>query len=260
MAKNFDTSKDAAVITGGTSGIGLEYLHLLAAEKCRCVVISNERLKFADVERLIRERHDVTVDFIDCDLSNYDEVIALEEPLGKLSIKVLINNAGFGLKGNFVDLQKDEYRRIVGVNALAPTLISHMVLPAMQRMNCGLYISVASINVAAPMAKNAVYTATKHYIWSCALAVAKENRDFDIRFQIMLPGTTDTPFHIKQGVTPAAMTMQADVVAKRSLDNLHKLIFIPNLSDRIIYPLGSRLPLGMRMSIASYLMKKRLGI
>lgn len=260
IARHFDKSRDSVLITGGTSGIGLEYLRLLAAEGCHCIVVSNEPERFAELRAGLLAQFGVHVDTVDCDLSRYDDVLALEAQLAAFRIKVLINNAGFGLKGEFTSLPKDAYRQIVAVNALAPTLISHMVLPAMRQMDSAVHISVASINVASPMAKNAVYTATKHYVWSCALALSKEYEASGIHFQIMLPGTTDTPFHDKQGVKPAAMTMQPREVALRSLSNLDQLIFIPNVVDRWVYPLGSRLPIRLRMRIAAWMMKKRLGV
>ena len=260
IAEYFDKSQDCVLITGGTSGIGLEYLRLLAAERCHCIVVSNEPERFAELRQHLSEKFGACIDTLDCDLSDYHQVLGLEARLAPFRIKMLINNAGFGLKGEFTTLPKEAYRQIVAVNALAPTLISHMVLPAMRQMDSAVHISVASINVASPMAKNAVYTATKHYVWSYALALSKEYEDSGIRFQIMLPGTTDTPFHDKQGVKPASMTMRPVDVVRRSLSNLDKLVFIPNVADRLVYPIGSRLPIRLRMRIASWMMKKRLGV
>lgn len=260
LDRHFDKARDSVLITGGSSGIGLEYLRLLAAEGCHCVVVSNEPERFEALRARVHADFGVHVDTIDCDLSRYEQVLALEPQLAAFRIRVLINNAGFGLKGAFTELSKDAYRKIVAVNALAPTLISYMLLPAMQAMGNAVHISVASINVASPVAKNAVYTATKHYAWSCALALSKEYAGSGIHFQVMLPGTTDTPFHDKQGVRPSSMTMQPQEVARRSLCNLHQRVFIPNLADRLAYPLVSRLPIGLRMTFATWMMRKRLGV
>ena len=258
---HFDRERDCAVITGGSSGIGLEYLRLLAAAGCRCLVVSNEPDHFEAVrQRLRSESITAPVEFIDCDLANDAQLQTLEARLANESVGILINNAGFGLKGRFTDLPREAYRSIVAVNALAPVLLSRCVLRGMAARGRGLHISVASINVASPMPKNAVYTATKHLVWSYALAVAKEFEGSGIRFQLMLPGTTDTPFHVKQGVNPGAMVMPPAAVARRSLERLDQPIHIPNRSDRLMYPLGSRLPLGLRMRIASWLMRKRLGV
>lgn len=261
ILRYFDRQHECALITGGSSGIGLEYLRLLAAEGCRCLVVSNEPDRFETVrEELHADGITAPVEFIDCDLTDDTQLQALEARLDGEAVGILVNNAGFGLKGRFTELPREAYRSIVAVNALAPVLLSRCVLRGMAKRGRGLHISVASINVASPMPKNAVYTATKHLVWSYSLAVAQEFADSDIRFQIMLPGTTDTPFHVKQGVNPGAMVMQPADVARRSLERLDQLIHIPNTADRWMYPLGSRLPLGLRMRIASWLMKKRLGI
>lgn len=256
IAQHFDLQRDSVLITGGTSGIGLEYLRLLAAEGCHCIVVSNEPGRFPAVRAACGER----IECIDCDLSDFDAVQSLEARLSGLRIRMLINNAGFGLKGRFTSQSRESYRRIVAVNALAPTLLSHLLLPSMQALGDAVHISVASINVASPIPLNAVYTATKHYVWSYALALSQEYAGSGIRFQIMLPGTTDTPFHDKQGVKPAAMTMQPDEVARRSLSRLDQLIHIPNIADRLSYPIGSRLPIRLRMRVAAWMLKRRLGL
>lgn len=260
LKNNFDKFNDFALITGATSGIGLEYLRLLAIEGCNCIILSNETERLNEVAAEFSEKYNVKIEPIYCDLANYDEVVGLEPKLAQYRIKILINNAGFGLKGDFLKLTKEQYKDIVAVNSLAPTLISHMVLPGMREMNCGLHISVATINVATPIPGNTVYTATKFYVWAYALALSAENQDYNITFQVMLPGTTDTAFHVKQGTKPQAMTMQPDIVAKRSLNHLDSLVYIPNTLDRLTFPLAMFLPIKLKMKIAKYAVKKRLGV
>lgn len=260
LQKNFDFDRDLALITGGTSGIGRAYVTLLAAQGCRCVVVSNEPALFQDLQAQLIAQGFPPAEFLFHDLSNSSEIIRLTETIEKLRIRVLVNNAGIGIKGIFTEIPAAKYLEALSVNALSPTLISHAVLPHMLAENRGLHICISSINVISPIAKNAVYTATKHYVWSYALAIAKEYCHTNLEFQIVLPGTTDTPFHIKQGVQPAAMIMKPQVVASRALNSLDTKIFMPNLIDRLFFPLLSLLPINLRMSISSFFMKTRLGV
>lgn len=151
-----------------------------------------------------------------------------------LSVTVLVNNAGFGLKGRFADIPTARYIDIVNVNALAQTLLSHAFLPAMEQRGACLHISVATINVISPIPFNAVYTASKFYVYAYALAIAQEYAGKGIHFQVLLPGTTDTPFHEKQGSKPSAMTMTPRAVVEKSLSNVKSEICIPNRSDLVL--------------------------
>lgn len=258
--KYFDKNKDLVVITGATSGIGFEYLKLFAAEKCNCLAISNEKEQLHNIAKEMKVKFGITVKTIYCDLANVADVNNLESELTQHSIKILINNAGIGIKGDFLSHNREDYEQILLINSLAPTLISHMVLPQMRNKNCGVIINVATVNVATPIPKNTVYTASKFYTWAFTLALSQENTNYNILFQTMLPGTTDTPFHTKQGAKPSALTMQPNIVAKRSLENLDKLVYIPNKIDRMFFPIMCRLPIVFRMKLAFYILQKRLGL
>lgn len=251
---------EKVLVTGASSGIGLEYLKILTQLKCDCIAVSNEKDSLERVAKELSNQHQTNVTPIVCDLSVYKNVEDLIEKLSSHQILGLINNAGFGLKGAFTSIGRDTYHDIIGVNLMAPTMLTHALLPAMRDKNRGFVIQVASINVVSPIPKNSVYTATKSYLFNLAMAVGKENEDSDILFQTLLPGTTATPFHEKQGARPSALTMSPAVVARRSLDHLDSKIFIPNRADRWLYPFFIHLPLETRMRIAAYSLKKRLGI
>jgi len=83
-------------------------------------------------------------------------------------------------------------------------------------------------------------------------------RGTPIVFQIVLPGTTDTPFHKRQGAVPQAMFMAPDVVVKKSLQRIDRLLCVSNRFDRVLFPLVSVLPLWARTALGTYLLKRRL--
>ncbi len=260
LSKNFDKSTDWVFITGASSGIGLSFLKLLAAEQCNCVILSNEGPELKAIASDLSQKHQIKVVPLVCDLAKIEQVLALKDQLKAYRIKFLINNAAFGYKGDFLDCSAETIVDMVTVNSTAYTVISHMVLPQMRAMNCGAVISVSSLNIATPIPKSAVYTATKFYDWALSLAVAFENAKYNIVFQALLPGTTITPFHTKQGSQPRFLTMSADDVAKRSLNRLYKKIYLPNRVDRVAFQIFTRLPWFLRMKLVTYIMKARLNV
>lgn len=260
LSRNFDKSADWVFITGASSGIGLSFLKFLAAEKCNCLILSNEGPELEKIASDIANKYQIKVVPLVCDLAKIDQVLALKDQLMGYRIKFLINNAAFGYKGDFLDCSAESIVDMVTVNSTAYTVIIHMALPQMREMNCGAVISVSSLNIATPIPKSAVYTATKFYGWAMSLAVAFENAKYNIVFQALLPGTTLTPFHTKQGSQPRWLTMTADEVAKRSLNRLYKKIYLPNRVDRVAFQVFTRLPWFLRMKLVTHIMKARLNV
>lgn len=255
---SFDRAGDYALVTGASSGIGLEYLKALVALGCPCIATSeNENELSRECSRL---RQKALTPIVECvsDLSSTAGVERLLTDIEGLNVAILINNAGIGIKGAFTEHPPDQYAGLVALNAVAPTLICRHVLPQMIEKRRGLVMHVASINAITPIAYNAVYTASKAYLLYYAYAVAYELRHTPIRFQIVLPGTTDTAFHKRQGAVPRAMFMSPDTVVRRSFQRIDRLLCVTNKLDRILFPLVLSLPLGLRTAIGTYLLKKRL--
>lgn len=259
--ENFDKSCDWVLITGGSSGIGFEYLKLFSIVGCNCIIISNENEMMEKISEEFILKYKVLVKPFFCELSDAEATKSLCENIStEYHVKVLINNAGFGIKGKFLDANLKQYQEILSVNAMAQTIFSYYFLPSMIEKKCGIHISVATINVVSPIPFNTIYTATKFYVFAYALAVSQEYKSSGVLFQVVLPGTTDTPFHIKQGSKPSAMTMKPDKVVGVSLSNLNQLICIPNRIDAVLYVLASFLSIRFKMNLSAWIAKKRLGL
>jgi short-subunit dehydrogenase len=254
LHKQFDRQADWVLVTGASSGIGLEYLKAFAGMGCRCLATSNDPAELEEARRAVRG----TVETVTADLSTPDGVAGVLAAVGGRRVGVLVNNAGFGLKGPFLDHDPRRYADLVHLNALAPTLLARGLLPGMVGAGRGLVLHVASINACTPIAYNAVYTATKAYLLYYAYAVAHELRHTPLVFQVVLPGTTNTPFHVRQGATPSAMFMTPDVVVRRSLARVNSAINISNRVDRLLFPLVSALPYWLRVRVGTFFLKKRL--
>jgi len=161
LETSFDRANDYALVTGASSGIGLEYLKALASLGCPCIATSENADELSRECSLLRKNSPAPI--VECvsDLSTAKGVENLLAGIEGLNVAILVNNAGIGIKGGFVEHDPGRYAALVALNSVAPTLICRQVLPDMIEKRRGLVILVASINAITPIAYNAVYTASK---------------------------------------------------------------------------------------------------
>ncbi len=257
---SFDCQNDYVLVTGASSGIGLEYLKAFLALGCRCIATSNDAAELAETCDSLQGKHRGPIIEVVADLSTLNGIQQLLSSIQGYSIGVLVNNAGFGIKGPFVEQNPQLYSDVVVLNSLAPTLISRHCVPQMLSKGRGLVLHVASVNAVTPIGYNAVYTATKAYLLYYAYAMAYELKQSPLMFQIVLPGTTNTPFHRRQGAVPQSMFMSPDLVVSRSLARIDQSVHVSNRFDRLLLPIVSMLPLSLRIRLGTYLLKRRLKI
>jgi short-subunit dehydrogenase len=251
---------DQVVVTGASSGIGYEYARALSAAGCDVIGLSNEPDALAALKAEFASAYGTKLSTLVVDLRDVAATKRAAAEIAARPVKVLINNAGFGLKGRFETHAIEEYVDIVAVNVTAPMILTRAILPHMQACGAGVIVHVASINALVPIPNNQVYTATKAFSASYASAVARENKNSGIRFQLVLPGTTRTPFHDRQGANPKTMVMEPADVVRASFADIARDVCIPNPADRVLAKIVPFLPRNFAMDLAAYLLKKRLGI
>ncbi|MCB9255369.1 MAG: SDR family NAD(P)-dependent oxidoreductase [Bdellovibrionaceae bacterium] len=256
---NFGGS-DWGLVTGTTSGIGKEYAEALAKLGCNLICVSNESGPLEVQKSELESKHGIRVRTLELDLRDIEETKAVAASLANEPIKVLINNAGFGLKGPLQTHPVQDYIDVINVNAVAPVVFTRALLPGMQKSGSGFVIHVASINAVVPIPNNQVYTATKAFCFSYAAAVARENKNSGIRFQLVLPSTTRTPFHDRQGAHPGRGAMLPETVVEASLRDVNQHFCIPHRGDRFLASIFPFLPRVFAIDLAGYILKKRLGV
>jgi short-subunit dehydrogenase len=251
---------ERVLITGSTSGIGYCYAETFASLGCDLICISNEEAPLQKIKNQFETKYKINIINIVADLRDPEGTIKSISHIKDEKVRVLVNNAGVGIKGRFESNNLNSYIDLIKINTIAPVIFLHQYLPSMQKDNLGLIFNVASINALVPIPNNQVYTATKAFLSSLASAVARENKESKIKFQLVLPGTTNTPFHDRQGVQPKNLVMMPEDVVKASLTNIEKQICIPNKWDKVLPFVARIMPLNSLMDIAAYLLKKRLGL
>jgi hypothetical protein len=190
------SNRPLALATGASSGIGLELVRLLASDGHDLVLVARSGERLRELAREFESAHGAKSIVIAEDLSDPGAPARLAERVQRdgLSLDVLINNAGFGLGGAFLESDWNAERNMVLVNVLALTELTKRLLPAMAARKKGRILNVASTAgfVAGP--KMAVYYATKAYVLSFSEALAEELAGSGVTVTTLCPGPTETGF------------------------------------------------------------------
>ena len=190
------TQRPLALVTGASSGIGLELAKLLAADGHDLILVARRAEALEQLAAELRTSQGAIVHVWPADLATPEAPKDLEARAAAagLDVEILVNNAGFGALGAFADLPLDRQLSIVDVNLRALTELTHRFLPAMRRRRRGRIMIVASMAGFLPGPYMAVYYATKAYLQSFALALAEELAGSGITVTCVCPGYTATEF------------------------------------------------------------------
>jgi short-subunit dehydrogenase len=186
-----------ALVTGGSSGLGVDFARELAGRGMNLILVARREEKLAAVREELIDEYGVEVEVLSRDLSGQDAPRQLYEELEErgLEIEVLINNAGFGLYGKFQDQELDHIQDMIDLNVRTLTTLTHLVLPEMLERGSGYVLQVASNAAYQPSPGYAAYGGTKSYVHSFSQAVSYELRDTPVRMTVVSPGPTRTEFH-----------------------------------------------------------------
>lgn len=185
-----------ALITGASSGIGLELARIHAGKGGDAVLVARSRDKLESIKQELQAWHGVKVYVIAEDLADpasADRIFSATEAQG-LSIDVLINNAGFGGHGKFVERDLAAERAMMQVNMVTLTNLTHHYLKGMVARRRGRILNVSSTASFLPGPLQAVYYATKAYVTSFTQAVAEEVREYGVTATALCPGPVATGF------------------------------------------------------------------
>lgn len=183
---------ELAVITGASSGIGLELAKLAARDGYSLLLVADRPLEEAEDETLAMGASRVKT--ILCDLSTSDGVTQLLAEIGDQSVELLIANAGHGLGGAFLDQEWDEARHVIDTNVVGTSALIHAVGRGMRDRGRGRILITGSIAGHIPGSFQAVYNGTKAYTDSLSYGLRNELKDSGVTVTCLMPGATDTEF------------------------------------------------------------------
>lgn len=232
-----------AVVTGASSGLGLEFAKQLSERGYKLVLVARRKDKLEKIQGILKTESKIIV----ADLSNRSECVRVVEEVKDLEVEVFINNAGFGDCGRFYETDINKELGMIDVNVTAVHILMKLMLMKMKAKVSGAYIlnvaSSAGLFPGGPYM--ATYYATKAYVTSLTQAVSREMKEAgsDIYIGALCPGPVDTEFNDVADVQFALRGMNPkDCVsyALKQMFRYRKEIIVPTLRMKIAV-LGTRL-------------------
>jgi len=257
------TTPALAMVTGASSGIGKSFAEALAARGTDLVLVARNRSRLEELADELRRRHGRDVTVLVADLEKPDELALVEKHLhNDARIDLLINNAGYGVTGNFADLSMEQSQGQIDCNIVALTRLAHAALSTMKPSRRGGIINIASGAAFLPTPQISVYCATKAYVVNFSLALHEETKAHGVHCMVVCPGFTRTEFQSRANYDTSAMPsfvwQTADDVVRESLtayDNGESLL-VPGIQNRMTMLLTNVIPRTWLASLAGRLGKQ----
>jgi short-subunit dehydrogenase len=196
-----------ALITGASSGIGLELAKIHASKGGNLVVVARNKAKLEELKSDLEKQYGIQVYVIVKDLAVPNAAIDVFEETEKEGIQIdyLINNAGFGLYGKFEQTDWLEESNMIQVNITALTQFTKLYLPGMIQRKQGKILNVASTAAFVPGPTMTVYCATKPYVLSFSEALNNEVSHYGISVTALCPGATKSGFSVAAKADKSAL-------------------------------------------------------
>jgi short-subunit dehydrogenase len=185
-----------ALVTGASSGIGVDIAGELARHGMNLVLVARRQDRLELTATRLRRDHAVQVETQACDLQVPGAAAMLFERMqsGGRDISVLVNNAGFGVHGDFLGQDPEKLAGMIQLNVLAVVEMTQVFGRVMAEQGGGRILQVASIAGLAPLPSYAVYAATKSFVLNFSEAISLELRDRKVSVTVLMPGVTWTEF------------------------------------------------------------------
>jgi len=228
-----------ALITGASSGIGAEFSRQLASQGFDVILVARRKERLDSLSKKLQEKFSINAEVLVADLSNItDTEKVISKVLELDNLDVLLNNAGFGVMGTFLEIDLKKHIDMINIHFTSPVMLCHAFIPGMKKRKRGAIINISSISAINKDSYNLaiMYTATK-----CAITIFTEKlkeklRRTGIYVQALCPGYTYSEFHDSETMKgfdrdwiPKEEWMTAEEVVTLSLKNVKSkdVIFIP---------------------------------
>ena len=187
-----------ALVTGASSGIGLEISKYLDSIGYEIILVARDKEKLESVAKTLTHKPKIIV----MDLQQVEDIKSLYVLVKNDDIDILVNNAGFGLFGNFTETDLSKELNMIDINIKAVHILTKLFLKDMKRKNKGYILNVASSAAFQSGPLMATYYSTKSYVYRLTEAINYENKKDKVNVQVscLCPGPVDTNFNKVAGV------------------------------------------------------------
>lgn len=245
-----------ALITGSTAGIGAAFARRLAADGHDLVLVARDTGRLREQATELHDRHGIEAEVLTADLAQDEGIEAVAARLGdrKNPVDLLINNAGFGNKGRYLDVPMADELRMLKVHVEAVLRLTSAASEAMRERGRGGIVNVASVAAFVP---RGTYGASKAWVVQFTQGVARDLAGTGVRLMALAPGFVRTEFHQRAGMgtdnIPGWMWLDADKLVAAALADLARgrTLSIPDPRYKALMGLAKVAPRGLVGGISS---------
>ena len=247
------------LITGASSGIGKHMAYYLASKNIDLILVARNTKEMEKIKKNVK----VDVKIISLDLTNTKNVFKLYEQTKDDNIDILINNAGFGLFGEFVDTDLDRELEMIDLNIKAYHILTKLFLQDFVKKDSGYILNVCSSAGFMAGPRLSTYYATKNYITKLTMAINEELRQKGSKVSIsaLCPGPVNTNFNKVAHGEFSIKEADPAFIAKYGIDKMfaHKMLIVPTLKMKLTLFLTRFAPYRLQLLIAYHIQGKKLG-
>lgn len=246
-----------ALITGASSGIGADMARVLSEQGYDLILVARRKTRLTRLQKELK----TNVEIIPMDLSSTFHCMELYNKVKKENIDILINNAGFGLFGEFVKTEIETELKMIDLNVVAYHILTKLFLQDFVRKDKGYILNVCSSAGFMAGPRMATYYATKNYITKLTMAINEELRvsKSQVVVSALCPGPVATEFNKVAHGTFAIREASSYEVAKYAIDKLmkKKMIIVPTFFMKLTLFFNRFTPYRLSLYIAYKIQKRK---
>jgi short-subunit dehydrogenase len=245
-----------ALVTGSTAGIGAAFAQRLARDRHDLVLVARNTDALRRQAADLHDRHGIEAEVLTADLAEEEGIAAVEARLADATrpVETLINNAGFGLKGRYLNVPLADELRMIKVHCEAVLRLTSAAVPGMRRRGRGQVVNVASVAAFVP---RGTYGASKAWVVQFTMGAARDLAGSGVRLMALCPGFVRTEFHERAGMRtdriPRWMWLNADRVVDTALRDLarNKQVSVPGARYKMLLGAAKLLPRGVLGNVSA---------
>lgn len=231
----------SVLITGASSGIGATYAERFARRGHALVLVARDAARLETLAAKLRAEYGVAVDILKADLTQADDLAAVEARLRTdAQIGILVNNAGAALNGSFIQQTTEQMADLVALNTTAPLRLASAIAPRLAQAGAGAIVNIGSVVGLAPEFQSTVYGATKAFVLFLSQGLSLELAPHGVYVQAVLPAGTKTEIWARSGMDTASLPemMEVEDLVDAALVGFDRreAVTIPPLADDAAWP------------------------
>jgi uncharacterized protein len=250
------------LVTGASSGFGEEFARQYAAQSHSLVLVARRLDRLQKLAEALRQQYRIDVVVEQVDLSDMAAIVQLHARLRErgIAVDILINNAGHGLQGPFLDREMDAALSMVQLDIASVTAMTHVFAQDMRERGRGKILLVASLLAYYGVQNFAVYAAAKAYVLRLGEALHRELKRDGVTVTVLCPGMSDTGFAqaAQQKLTPMLkrVIMQPAPVVHAGIRALQsgRMSLVPGLGNKAVFLLARTTPRWLNQAIFARVM------